>query len=516
MTLAAVVADAARRFGSRTAVAAGNGLRLDYLDLDLVSDAVAGGLQQRGIGTGDVVALLLPSSGEYLLAYLAAAKLGAITAGINPRLPAAQRSAMLEVASPALVVGTAELLDGVGVDAPVEEVTLATSAEDCLTGLRGDGPASTPPPDPDRVVAVVFTSGTTGTPKGAVFTERHLAAIDHLDTGDAPWGSGGPMLASTELVHVGAMTKLRWYLRLGATIHLLPRWRPGPALQVICDQRMTSIGAIAPQIALLLQLEDFDRYDVSAVTTIVAGGAPSPPDLVTQARERFAAAYSIRYSSTESGGVGTGTAFTAGDEEALHTVGRPRPRLELRLTADDGQVLPRGEIGTVELRSPAVMAGYWRDEAATSAVLVDGWLRTGDLGVIDDRGCLRLRGRRSDMYIRGGYNVHPEAVEAVLSRHPAVAEVAVVPAADTVMGEVGVAAVVLRPGAGEPDLSQLRDFAAAGLARHELPERLVVLPALPRTPLHKVDRAQPARAGRQLDSRRAATVACRSTSRPIV
>ena len=483
-----MVADAARRFGSRTAVVGDNGLRLDYLDLDLISDAVASGLQQRGIGVGDVVALLLPSSPEYLVAYLAAAKIGAVTAGINPRLPRAQRSALLEVAGPSLVVGTHDLLEGGGVDAAVEEVAQAVEADTCLARLRGDGPPATPPPDPDRIVAVVFTSGTTGTPKGAVFTERHLAAIDHLDTGDAPWGSGGPMLSSTELVHVGAMTKLRWYLRLGATIHLLTRWRPGPALRIISEQRMPSIGAIAPQIALLLQLEDFDRHDVSAVTTIVAGGAPSPPELVAEARERFGAAYSIRYSSTESGGVGTGTAFTAGDEEALHTVGRPRPGVELRLTTANGEVLPRGEVGVVELRSPAVMAGYWRNPEATQAALADGWLRTGDLGVIDDRGCLRLRGRGTDMYIRGGYNVHPETVEAVLGRHPAIADVGVVPAPDPVLGEVGVAAVVLRPGTAGIDLPQLRAFAARELARHEQPERLVVVDQLPRTPLHKLDR----------------------------
>ena len=489
MTLAEVLAEAARRFGDRPAVVTEDGWALNYRDVQRLSDRVAAGLRRQGLRAGDVLALMLPSSPEYLVAYLAAAKVGAATAGINPRLPTPQRGSLAEVAAPALVVGTEELLDGVFIDAPAVAVPLADDAQNCLSALHGTDPAaSAVATDCDRVVAIVFTSGTTGTPRGAVFTERHLAAIDHLDTADAPWGSGGPMLASTELVHVGVMTKLRWYLRLGATIHLLRRWRPGPALDVISRQRIASVGAIAPQIALLLRLENFDRYDLTAVTSIVAGGAPSPPDLVVEARQRFGAAYSIRYSSTESGGVGTGTAFDAPDTEALHTVGRPRTGVALRIRNAKGDDVEHGHVGTIEIRSPAVMAGYWRAPDATSQTLHSGWLRTGDVGLIDDTGCLRLHGRDSDVYIRGGYNVHPDTVEAALRRHPAVRDVAVVGVGDPVMGEVGGAVVVLRDPARALDLSELRRFAAGLLAHHELPERLLVVEELPRTPLHKIDR----------------------------
>lgn len=490
MTLGQVLGEAARRFGSRAAVVAPDGWVLTYADFDRSSDAVAAGFQQRGLRPGDVVALLLPSSPDYLIAYVAAAKAGLITAGFNPRLAPRQRSEMLATAAPALVLGTDELLDGLDAGAPVEVVTPATSADHALLSLRGDDLRPPPAPDGARPVAIVFTSGTTGMPRGAMFTERHLAAIERLDVGaEAEWGTGGPMLVSTELVHVGAMTKLRWYARLGATLHLLRKWRAGDALRVLSHNRMTSVGGIAPQIALLLREPDFESYDLSAVKTIVAGGAPSPPSLVLAARERFDAAYSIRYSSTESGGVGTGTAFDADDEEALHTVGRPRRGVEVSIRADDGTPLTGGETGTVWLRSDAVMGGYWRDPRATHGALVDGWLRTGDLGVIDDAGRLRLRGRAGDMYIRGGYNVHPEAVEAVLLRHPDVADVAIVPTPDPVLGEVGLAIVVPADPTAPPSLEDLRSFAAKALARHELPERLDVAGDLPRTPLDKLDRA---------------------------
>jgi acyl-CoA synthetase (AMP-forming)/AMP-acid ligase II len=288
------------------------------------------------------------------------------------------------------------------------------------------------------------------------------------------------MLVSTQFNHIGISTKLAWYLRTGATLHVLPRWRPADALRLTAEHRMASVGGVAAHIGLLLREPTFDSYDLSSVRTIVIGGGPSPPALVEEARRRFGAAYSIRYSSTESGGVGTGTAFEADDEEALHTVGRPRPGVEIRIDEATGELL---------LRSGAVMAGYWNDPERTAAVLdADGWLHTGDLGEIDDRGLLRLTGRATDMYIRGGYNVHPAEVEAVLIAHPAVHAVAVVPRPDEVLGERGVAVVMVRPGHAAPAIAELRAFAADRLAGYKLPDDVVVVDELPITTMDKVDR----------------------------
>ena len=165
--------------------------------------------------------------------------------------------------------------------------------------------------------------------------------------------------------------------------------------------------------------------------------------------------------STESGGLGTLTAFDAPDAETLETVGRPRPGTEVAIREPaTGRPLDAGEVGRICLRSGAVMAGYWRDPEATAASLVDGWLLTDDLGWIGDDGCLRVSGRLTEMYIRGGYNVFPQEVEAALAHHPSVASVAVAPRSSDVMGEVGVAVVVPRSGVTPPTAAELRDFAA--------------------------------------------------------
>ncbi|MEO7429099.1 MAG: fatty acid--CoA ligase family protein, partial [Acidimicrobiales bacterium] len=320
--------------------------------------------------------------------------------------------------------------------------------------------------------------------------ERQLAAVTRIDAADA-WGDPGapptPMLASTQFAHVGFMTKLPWYLRTGTTTHVLPRWAAADTLACVAEQRITTLGAVAPQVALLLR-EDLDAYDLTCLQALIVGAAASPPALVREARLRLAPGYSIRYSSTESGGCGTGTAFDADDEEALHTVGMPRGGIEMTIQDDAGGPVPAGEVGEVWLRSPTVLSEYWEDPEATAAALVDGWLRTGDLGRIDDRGNLRLAGRKKEMFIRGGYNVYPAEVEAVLADHPAVAEVAVVPRADDVMGEIGVAVIVPADPAAPPSLDDLRSFLEPSLARYKLPEALRIVAELPLTPMQKIDR----------------------------
>jgi acyl-CoA synthetase (AMP-forming)/AMP-acid ligase II len=474
MTLAATVREAAARFGERAVMVDPDGTALTYGRLDERSALVAAGMAARGVGSGDVVVLRLPSDSRYLVAYAAAARLGAVTAGINPRLAEPEQAACQALAQPTLVLRDPEELD------------------DLERAGRRAGAVGPLPDDPARPVALVFTSGTTGTPKAAVFCEAQLAAVTRIDVGDS-WGDPAapatPMLAATQFAHVGFTTKLPWYLRLGTTTHVLGRWRAAEALACIARHRIPSIGGIAPQIALMLRDPSFDDHDLSCVETIVMGGAASPPALVREARERFGAAYSIRYSSTESGGCGTGTAFDADDEEALFTVGRPRGGIDVQVRGDDGAtVLAEGEVGEVWLRSPTVMARYWRDPDATAATLVDGWLRTGDLGSIDERGLLRLAGRSKEMFIRGGYNVYPAEVEAQLVDHPAVAEVAVVPRPDDVMGEIGVAVVVPADPATPPTLEDLRSFLADRLATFKHPEALRLVDALPLTPMHKVDR----------------------------
>ncbi len=456
--------------------------------LDQFSDETAGGLARRGVVEGSVVAMLLPSGIEYLVAYAALAKLGAVCAGINPRFEAGERRSVVAAAEADLVISTSELSDGLASDTPVALIEPASDGEAVVNELRiSDYVPTVLTPNPDRPVAICFTSGSTGEPKGALFTNRQLEAVRQLDTGGA-WGAAGHTIAPTEFAHVGFMTKWPWLIAGGGTTHLQHKWRAARVLELIHQHRMTAVSGVAAQIALLLRQPEFDSYDFSAVTTIVAGAAASPPALVTEARERFGANYLIRYSSTESGGVGLSTTPGAADEEALYSIGRPRAGVQAEIRDSDLQPVATGDVGELWLRSPAVMAEYWRNPRATEEALRDGWLRTGDLARVDESGLYRLSGRVSEMFIRGGYNVYPLEVEAVLGLHPQVRDVVVVPRADPVMGEVGVAVVIPNDPDRPISLADLRIHGGTTLAAYKLPEALEVATSFPMNASQKVDR----------------------------
>jgi acyl-CoA synthetase (AMP-forming)/AMP-acid ligase II len=467
--LATQIRAAAQRFGDATVMVAADGA-LTYRALDSRSHRIAGALWRSGVRPGDRIALRLPSGTAYLLAYAAAAKLGVAVAGINSGLAQTEQDRLVALAEPALVLDSVDAVRDLEDQADLVRLPFL-------------------PDDPARLAALVFTSGTSGLPRAAMFTEAGIAAVMQLDTGGS-WAErpGTPLVVSTHLAHVGPMLKLPWYLRRGLRMQVLPRWRAAEYLLLVADLRLPEVGAIPPQLALMLATPDIDELDLSCVRRIIAGGAASPPDLVEAVRRTFhAAEYLVRYSSTESGGVGLGTSGER-PEEALHGIGRPRPGVQACILDPDGKPLPDGQVGELCLSTPTAMVGYWRDQPATDAAFHGRWLRTGDLAARNADGTYTLKGRLKEMYIRGGYNVYPAEVEAELSAHPAITACAVVSRPDPTMGEIGVAVIAINRRAQAPSLAELRAFLDGRLARWKLPEDLVVVDSLPLNSTHKPDR----------------------------
>ncbi len=474
--LADTVREAAARFGSRPLFVDEAGTTTSFQEFDRLSDVAAHRFRSLGIGEGDVVACRLPSELAYVVAYAALAKLGAITAGINPKLSEREQRCLEELIQPVHTVCDETHLEP-GPGAPIPALD----------------------PNPERTIALVFTSGTSGTPKAAEFRHRQLQAIRDLDLGDRrdTWGGGAAMFVSTQMPHVGFMTKLPWYLQTGATLHLMPKWSATRVLRLAISEAMPVIGGVAPQIALLLRSPALVDAQLHALKLLVVGGAASSPSLIEAAISRFEAAYSIRYSSTESGGIGLENTITpqmweASQHGATHeladSIGRPRPGVAAKVVAEDGTDCAAEQTGELWLSSPALMSGYWNNPETTAATVHRGWLRTGDLARVRADGRFQLAGRRSEMYIRGGYNVFPAEVEQVLGAHPDVDEVAVVGVPDDLMGEVGLAAIVARPGSTAPSLQELTHWAAGQLADYKLPALLVEYEQLPLTAMQKVDK----------------------------
>jgi acyl-CoA synthetase (AMP-forming)/AMP-acid ligase II len=335
-------------------------------------------------------------------------------------------------------------------------------------------------------------------PKGALFDHANLAAVARgTDVLSQP---GDRRISPIPFAHVGYMTRPWDEIAHGVTTVITPTpWRAEDAVRILEEEAITVAQGVPTQWALMLAQPDLDRSDFSALRVAGTGAARVPAALVAEIRSRFGVPVVVRYTSTESS-LGTGTTLTSTDDEVATTVGAPVPGVEIRIVGDQGALAVPGAIGRVHLRSGASMRGYWGggpgrgraladliDAAATAEVISpDGWVITGDFGLLNADGNLCLAGRAHERYIRGGYNVYPAEVEEVLASHPAVDRAAVVGTPDPVLGEIGVAVVVVE-GDPAPDLGALRDYCAEHLSDYKLPDALVVVDELPLTPMMKVD-----------------------------
>jgi acyl-CoA synthetase (AMP-forming)/AMP-acid ligase II len=500
LRLAAREAPAAEAFRYR-------GERLTYRDWDVLADRMAAALAARGIGRGDVVALLLPSTPFYLIAYLGAARLGAVTTGINARYRRTEIGHILRRSGAAALLAVEswhdadfrQAVEPVRAELPalrqvawfppdhLRSSTTAVVAE--LAQDTGDpAPAVVMPDDP---VAIVFTSGTTGVPKGAWYAHRNLLALAEIDTrryvgGTPPFQKH--LAAGLSFAHLGTMARIALQIgHLGASL-IHDAFDPAAVLEVIERERLAHLGGFPTQIIMLLDHPDRPRRDLSSLKSVLLGGAPSSPALIRRVQETLGVQVSVRYSSTE---VGIATASLPDDppEVLSTTVGKPTAGVELRIVNGENQPQPAATPGEVAVRSPATMRGYWRDPEATEATIdAEGWVHTGDVGFLDADGYLHLRGRRSEMFIRGGYNVYPAEIEDLLAKHPKIARAALIGVPHPTFGEVGWAFVVARDPAAPPTLAELRSFVGAELASFKRPDGLTVVSELPLTPMFKVDK----------------------------
>ena len=481
--------------------------RLTYGDWDALASRLAAAFAARGVRQGDVIALLLPSTPLYQVAYLAAARLGAVTTGINARYRRTEISSILRRSGATLLLAVdawhdvdfrttvlalrpelPELKQLVWVSAD----QLCASTADVVGDLADTvGEAPLVPVAPDDAATIVFTSGTTGTPKGAWYAHRNLMALAEIETrryadGVIPFQKH--LAAGVSFAHIGTMARLAIHIgHLGTSI-IHDAFDPGAVLEVIERDRLQHLGGFPTQVIMLLDHPDRSRRDLSSLRSVLLGGAPASPELIRRIQDTLHVTVSVRYSSTEVG-IATASLPTDPPEILTTTVGKPTAGVELRIVDGVNQALPPDTPGEVVVRSPATMRGYWRDPETTAATIdAQGWVHTGDIGFLDADGYLHLRGRQSEMFIRGGYNVYPAEIEDLLAKHPKVARTAVLGVPDPVFGEVGWAFIVPREPASPPTLGELRAFVGAELASFKRPDGLTIVAELPLTPMFKVDK----------------------------
>jgi long-chain acyl-CoA synthetase len=496
--LAAMLDQAVARAPDREAIVDG-GRRVSWREVGRQARELAAGLARAGVGPGDRVATLLANGIPFCLAVFAAAQLGAVLVPLNTKLRQRELAFMLKDAGAGVLLAEPVFYDEIAAvrsELPCRTYILTGDAvvpgAERLEDLLGAGAGESGRPGAgDDAAFVMYTSGTTGRPKGAIGT--HTNVIHSCLTYQRVYGlrDGERTLVMVPLFHVtGLIAQLLAVTTVAGTVVLMSRFDPAAALRLLRAERITHVIAAPTVYVMLMAQPGYREVALPELRVVGYGGAPIASDTVRQLREWLPGArLHNTYGLTETASPATCLA----DADALaHTasVGRPVPVADCRtVDPESGRECAADAVGELWVRGPMVVAGYWGNPEATAAAIVDGgWLRTGDLAAVDRAGYVTIKDRIKDMINRGGEKVYCVEVEEVLYGYPGVLEAAVVGVPDSVYGEVVKACVVPRPGARlDPDA--VRDWVRARLAKFKSPERVEILEALPRNPNGKVVKA---------------------------
>jgi long-chain acyl-CoA synthetase len=487
--------------------------RWTFTDVMAHVDALGRALvDDLGVGRGDRVAIAMRNYPEWVVAFAAITSVGAIAVALNAWWTADELDYALGDCEPAVLIGDRERVERAGPSCERRgiAVVVVRGGADIPAGARRwedvvrPGPGVTLPDveiGPDDDATILYTSGTTGRPKGAVSTHRALVhalmafgcriAVDQVRRGDA----GGPaeparrpvMILVVPLFHVtGLVPVMLGAFVSGNELVMMYRWDPVRALELIERERVTNLVGVPTQSWDLLESPRFGDFDTSSLVSVGGGGAPMPPQMVERLDRSFSKGRpQLGYGMTETNAYGPGH---SGDDLVRKpaSTGRAVPIVQIEIRDVDGRALPPGEVGEIWMRGPNLIRGYWRRPEATAEAIVDGWLRTGDVGRLDDEGYLYIQDRLKDMILRGGENVYCAEVEAALYEHPDVHEAAVFGVPHERLGEEVAAAVVPRDGTvlAADDLAA---FLRERLAAFKVPSRWVLAGApLPRSATGKI------------------------------
>jgi acyl-CoA synthetase (AMP-forming)/AMP-acid ligase II len=458
---------------------------------------LARALRQIGIGRGDRVALLAVDSPEYVEVLLACMKIGATYIALNFRLSAAEIRTVLASSGARVIFHSAryqEIVDDCGPRVAVSFDRADGGGYEEFLASGPDGGELSAVTGDDDILSISFTSGTTGTPKGVLQSQRMIKAVTQSGILELGLRPGDLILSGAPLFHAAGFGHLLYGAARGGASVVIPQWDADLALSWLGSGRVRHTLLVPSMIIQLLDHPRLAEADFSGLRSLMYGGAPMPTSVVRRMVEVFGCDLHNGFGAgTEAGGQlvlrpEDHRRALAGEEWLLGTIGRPAFGCDVKLLDPAGVEVPDGQIGVIASRGDTVMSGYLDRPDLTAQAVRDGWFVAGDLAWKDPEGFLHLAGRADEMIIRGGENVYPVEIEDVVGGHRAVAEIAVVGEPDPHWGQVVTAVVVLRDGHGAPSAAEVKEHCRGRLASYKVPQRIVVVESLPRSPVGKIDK----------------------------
>jgi long-chain acyl-CoA synthetase len=461
---------------------------LPYKHLDAAASGLANLLADRGVEPGDRVGIMLPNVPYFPVTYYGALRRGAVVVPMNVLLKGREVGFYLSDSGAKLLFAWHDFADAAetGAQEAGAELILVKPGEfEELIGRYEHSFETVDRADDDTAV-ILYTSGTTGTPKGAELTHANLARNVEVFSDFTEIGPDSVVLGALPLFHsFGQTCGLNAAVRAGACLTLIPRFDPGKALEIVDRDRVTVFEGVPTMYAAMLNHPERDSYDTSCLELCASGGSAMPVEVMKAFEDAFDAKVLEGYGLSETSPVAS---FNHPDRERKPgSIGTPIDGVEMKLVDDEGNdVTGTDEVGEIAIKGHNVMKGYWNRPDATDEVMIgDGWFRTGDMAKVDEDGYFFIVDRKKEMIIRGGYNVYPREIEEVLYEHPAVAEAAVVGVPDDKMGEEVGAAVVLKEGQ-DVSADELRDFVKEHVANYKYPRRIWFPDELPKGPTGKI------------------------------
>jgi long-chain acyl-CoA synthetase len=485
MNLAQILTDSALAHPDHVALRLDD-IELTYSQLDGASAHIAGLLHEHGFSAGQRVGIMLPNVPYFPVCYYGVLRAGGIVVPMNVLLKRREVAFYLKDSGARLMFAWEGFADDARTgaeEADAECVMVAPGEFEQQVG-RAEPRTEVHDAGDDDTAVILYTSGTTGTPKGAELTHLNLRRNAEISRNMFGFGNDAVTLGALPLFHsFGQTCGMNATISGGGTLTLIPRFEPGKALEIIQRDRVNIFQGVPTMYGAILHLADHDRYDSSSLQLCASGGSAMPVELMRGFEEAFGCKILEGYGLSESSPVAS---FNHPERERKPgSIGTPVEGVEMKVVDEDGDEAPQGEVGEIVIRGPNVMKGYWNRPDASQETIADGWLHTGDMGYVDGDGYFFIVDRKKDLIIRGGYNVYPREIEEVLYEHPAVREAAVVGLPHDEYGEEVGAAVALKDGENL-DATELREFVKEQVAAYKYPRKIWFVDDLPKGPTGKI------------------------------